>query len=91
MKLYRATSPDGTPRGWLVYCPACKRGHLFDQRWKFNGDRDAPTFDGSMLVQENPGYQPRCHSFLRDGVWEFLDDSTHQVRGKVPMEDFPDE
>lgn len=31
-----------------------------------------------------------CHSFLRKGVWEFLDDSTaHRLRGMVPMVPLP--
>lgn len=39
-------------------------------------------------TQETP--YGNCHSYLRDGVWDFLGDSAHQVRGKVPMVPLPD-
>lgn len=31
----------GHPAFW---CPVCNRPHWLDQRWKWNGDRDKPTF-----------------------------------------------
>lgn len=83
-----------------VYCPACKDLHQFivellgDKQkplWSWNGNLESPTFEPSNLTTWN-GPEPRvCHSFLRDGVWEFLSDSTHELRGqKVPMIDLPD-
>ena len=48
-----------TTRGPMIMCPACKHGHLFNQKglvpdgapsWEFNGDGDKPTFSPSMLV-----------------------------------------
>ena len=37
---------------WLVFCPACKCGHMFrTPPWTFNGDKDKPTFRASMLVR----------------------------------------
>lgn len=31
-----------------------------------------------------------CHSFVRDGKWEFLNDCDHEFRGKtVPLADIP--
>ena len=85
-------------RNCLVYCPACRQSHTFDERWKFNGDQEKPTFEGSMLVKgerylrdEKRTLKFVCHSFLRDGVWEFLGDCTHEMAGKkVPMIDFPE-
>lgn len=36
------------------------------------------------------GDQTVCHSFLRDGRWEFLSDSTHVLAGQaVPMVPLP--
>ena len=64
--------------------------------WYFNGNYESPTFYnsaemkglGSMLSNKKkwPGY-PRCHSFLENGEWRFLDDSTHEMAGMehVPM------
>jgi hypothetical protein len=75
---------------WLVWCPACDAPHSFDARWGFDGNHEAPTFDGSMLVHESPGH-PRCHSFLAAGVWHYCDDSTHDLKGaSVPAPDWVD-
>lgn len=31
-----------------------------------------------------------CHSYLRDGVWEYLSDSTHTMAGqKAPAPEWP--
>jgi hypothetical protein len=34
----------------MIQCPACECGHLFDDRWTFDGNMDRPTFRASMLV-----------------------------------------
>jgi hypothetical protein len=31
-----------------------------------------------------------CHTFLTDGVWDFLGDCGHSLRGKHPLEPIPD-
>lgn len=70
-------------------CPACTDVHLFDKRWTYNGDPEKPTFSPSMLVYSVEGFRGRCHSFLRDGVWQFLDDCEHALKGtNVPAPDF---
>ena len=79
-------------------CPACDFEHSFaidsSERsagrdiWGFNGDYDKPTFSPSMLSNRDrvDGHKPVCHSFLREGVWEFLGDCTHAMAGQhVPM------
>lgn len=79
--------------GWLVWCPACECGHLFDGRWKFSGDVVRPTFSPSMLVRTPQQGKPDrvCHSFLTGGVWQFLGDCTHEMAGKnVPAVPIPD-
>ena len=86
---------------YFVYCPACRRAHRFiveneadhEHVWEFNGNEGSPTFYPSLLVESGP-MQPGddneiCHSYLRDGVWQFQDDSTHGITGHVPMIDFP--
>ena len=67
---------------WLVWCPACDGPHMFDNRWTFNGDHVAPTFRASMLAHEIPGVKPRCHSYLTDGVWQYLADCGHPLAGQ---------
>jgi hypothetical protein len=73
-------------KGWLVYCPGCKSGHLFDDRWTFNGDMMKPTFMNSMLVNQSDE-KTRCHSFVKDGMIQFLGDCGHELRNQtVPLE-----
>lgn len=69
--------------------------------WKWNGDMQRPTFDPSMLVKighpiegTGPAWQwdmrTTCHSYLRNGQWQFLDDSVHSLRNQtVNVEPFP--
>lgn len=78
----------------LVWCPGCESYHGFDERWQYNGDPLNPTFSPSLLVNWQDGekrVQKVCHSFVRDGQWQFLNDSTHELAGKtvpmVPIED----
>ena len=59
--------------------------------WEFNGDYEKPTFSPSMLSNKH-GYledQPRCHSFLTDGNWRFLSDSTHEMAGMENVDMIP--
>jgi len=75
-----------------IWCPACKSNHQIDERWTFNGDFEKPTISPSLHLfhkgneEENiPPYT--CHSFIRDGKIQYLDDCTHKLAGKtVPME-----
>lgn len=88
-KVKEFTNQSDEHAGWMIICPACKKGHLFDKRWKFNGDMDRPTFTPSMLVYEIKDYQPRCHSFVTDGMIQFLNDCTHDLKGQtVPLEEY---
>jgi hypothetical protein len=61
-------------------------GDIKTPSWDWNGDLERPTLSPSILTQ---GYTV-CHSFLRDGVFEFLTDSTHSLAGQsVPIPDLP--
>lgn len=87
---------------WLFVCPGCKCGHSFNTVanrsngvgglmpvWTFNGDVDKPTFRASLLVRWNQNGVPQiCHSFVTDGMIQFLNDCTHELAGQtVPLED----
>lgn len=79
-------------------CPACGTEHFVSVgpksfwkiRWQFNGDRDKPTINPSILVTADvpadvkitPNIR-RCHSFVRDGKIQFLGDCTHDYAGKT--------
>lgn len=58
--------------------------------WDWDGNLEAPTLSPSILSnKDNP--QLRCHSFLKAGVFEFLEDCAHSLAGlHVPMMDLPD-
>lgn len=90
----------------LVWCPGCEKKsedgrihgglHMLPvsgnsqsrPTWAWNHKLDAVTLEPSILVR---GFDNTCHSFLRDGVWEFLSDSTHKFSGqKVPMVELPE-
>ena len=87
--------------GYIHYCPGCEDMHHFytngkmHANWSFNGNVEKPTFEPSMRVFSSArnGKPERtwCHYFLRDGVIEFLDDSSgHKLRGKVPLPELPE-
>jgi Family of unknown function (DUF6527) len=85
-KLSKVYRPDSkTLGGYAHWCEGCQSYHLFDLRWTFNGDFDKPTFSPSMLVNatQEVDNAPRCHYFLRNGKIQYLDDSTHNLKGKT--------
>jgi len=59
--------------------------------WTFNGDYDKPTFSPSMHVtimrrtRSNPTGEriTLCHSFVRNGKIQFLNDSQHRLAGQT--------
>ena len=87
---------EGKFSGYMIFCPACGNGHLFDSRWTFSGDMEKPTFRPSMLISEwvSPDETKfrsvgRCHSFVTGGMIQFLDDCGHHLKGQtVPLELF---
>ena len=91
----------------LINCPGCAaaRGketfegllHLpvnTDVRvaWEWDGNLERPTLNPSIRTSGMHASQEWvCHSFLRDGVFEFGGDSTHELAGQhVEMLDIPD-
>lgn len=85
--------------GWR--CVGCGEAHLINvgpsspqPSWEWNGSRSSPTLSPSIRVRfHRADAEVVCHSFVRDGVVEFLSDCTHDLAGrKVPMrfeESFP--
>lgn len=39
---------NADPQHIGFWCPACEHLHVFDERWKFDGDYDHPTFTPSL-------------------------------------------
>lgn len=77
-------------------------GQGYGPRWTFNGDYNVPTFSPSVLCTwSEPNDDPAkfdhpcfdvekvCHSFVVNGVIQYLSDCTHELAGKnVDMVDF---
>lgn len=82
-RVTRLTNPGGTFEGYLIHCPGCKSGHLFDSRWKFNGNHINPTFTKSMLVNKDIPGAVRCHSHVTDGFIIYLKDCDHELAEKT--------
>ena len=63
--------------------------------WDGDPRSDPFTMSPSYLVHSHARRDgtntPRCHSFIREGQWEFLGDCTHDLAGQtVPLEPLPD-
>lgn len=57
--------------------------------WDWDRNIEKPTLSPSILTGK--GTENICHSFLRKGVFQFLNDSTHSLAGQfVEMPDLPD-
>jgi len=76
---------------YIFKCPGCNSEHSFDQRWKFNKNLESPTLSPSYLIKGYLGYDSEtkqpiygiCHSFIKEGKIQFLNDCTHNLRGKT--------
>lgn len=62
--------------------------------WRWNGDVNRPTFEPSIHVKTGRAVDPAfvreqgdppevCHSFVKEGRIEFLNDCTHPLAGKT--------
>jgi len=76
--------------GYTMLCPGCDELHAiytdYDNHpnWSFDGNVDNPTFTPSLRVRFHDG--KICHSFIKDGKWQFLNDCHHSLAGQtIPM------
>lgn len=80
--------------GYIIFdCPGCKCAHSIPVvigahqtgSWGWNGSMDKPTFTPSILYnvgRKNPT-EHLCHSFVKDGMIQFLSDCTHELAGQT--------
>ena len=79
-----------------VWCPGCEGRHAWQTAdgphpkgptWDYDGNPERPTVSPSLLVMYGGlSGDRRCHSFIQNGQWQFLGDSTHTLAGQtVPM------
>ena len=99
-KMFRTTKNE-VGRGIVFWCPGCKMAHriVVDSPDGWTWNEATLSMWPSLLVYDRKKFDetgkivdlPRCHSFIRDGVWEFLGDCTHELAGqKVSMVPLPD-
>lgn len=61
--------------------------HITSWTWDYN--LETPTISPSILTGRGSPFI--CHSFLKAGIFQFLDDCTHDLKGQfVPIPDLPD-
>lgn len=96
--VHREPGDDRDPgKALLFWCPGCETHHRVvvapaedypSPVWEWNGSLDAATISPSILVNRNATKEDvargahRCHSFLRNGVLDFLSDCTHALAGQ---------
>jgi Family of unknown function (DUF6527) len=75
------------------HCPGCGHGHEIpvtlgkqtERTWQWNGSMEKPTFHPSISVNRgkaNPT-APICHSWVKDGRIQFLNDCDHHLKGQT--------
>lgn len=88
---------SGTAGTYAYFCPGCGKAHTVTTKqengmanpiWGFNGDVDKPTFSPSIAVEsymmKDGAYERTyCHSFIRNGKIEYLQDCDHSLAGKT--------
>lgn len=93
MAKIRLYDKDLYPGMYVFECPGCGCLHFFQTGqpskltniiWGFNGNMDKPTVTPSILVTSTwQGKETRCHSFIKDGHIQFLNDCTHELKGQT--------
>lgn len=97
MRAKLVVDSEGRIYGYRINCPGCAAagqhsahviptGEHIATRWVFNGDVQRPTFSPSLHGEWEWGEQrvrSVCHSFIRDGRIEFLNDCTHPLAGQT--------
>lgn len=68
------------------WCEGCGYEHCFALKevgghHQFNGDLDNPTVSPSLVQNFTPGRM--CHSFIRAGKIQYLNDCWHHLKGQT--------
>jgi hypothetical protein len=74
------------PDQYFYQCEGCGYTHCFallneGGHHAWNGDFIKPTVWPSLLENKTEG--KICHSFIKDGSIQYLNDCTHHLRGKT--------
>jgi hypothetical protein len=73
-------------RQFLYWCLGCGYEHAFaltteGGHHEFNMDLKNPTISPSLLYNFNP--EKICHSFIKEGKIEYLNDCWHHMKGQT--------
>jgi hypothetical protein len=74
---------------YSIKCPACKVRHVLNDKWDFNGDYNKPTFTpsldytGGRYNRDESYTKLHCHSYIKDGKIQFLNDCSHDMKGQT--------
>lgn len=77
---------------YRFWCPGCNEPHAVAVHpgepqpvWEFNGDLEKPTFSPSIVSYRMEGKKriTLCHSYVRDGKIQFLNDCQHNLAGQT--------
>lgn len=71
------------------FCLGCKCLHLVDSRWKYNYNAEKPTFKPELRFKVGPmpeghvfaGKIFDCHAQIKDGIIQYLDGCSHDMKG----------
>lgn len=80
---------------YIYFCPACKHTHAFALKkdgghHEFNMDLDNPTVTPSL--NQNFTVGNKCHSYIKNGMIEFIYDCDHVMAGQtVPLPEITEE
>lgn len=92
-------------RKHYYWCPGCDALHGITINpdkgangagWEFTGTLEKPTYSPSQLstwegLRNGKETKETCHTFIRDGMIQFLNDCTHALKGQtVPLPPLPD-
>ncbi|MDA8211871.1 MAG: DUF6527 family protein [Clostridia bacterium] len=77
----------GNDGSFTFKCPGCGNWHTLNTpdnvRWNFNGDVDKPTFYPPVICEAMNAGGIICHCMVRDGMIQFLPDSSHHLAGET--------
>jgi hypothetical protein len=87
LRRIKGTGEPGVPTAYVFWCPGCKYHHIISTQgprpnWVFTGTWEAPTFMPSLNVGPNTP-RSQCHSWIKAGKIEFLQDCWHSLKGKT--------
>lgn len=76
---------ENDPGTYCFECPGCGCLHKINSTWAYNGNAGKPTLSPSVLVRsfDDVGTPTICHSFVKDGKIQYLNDCTHSLAGQT--------